>query len=220
MGAGEGELISDELSFTLSPGTLAFIRPWEKHRIKEKTELTYLYISFYGDGADAILSEIGASEPVTTFDGYVQLIDFWMKSIRRINDSNALYVTDSVFTYTISHLVGGKSKTSDGGISAIISYIQENLSESELSLRTVAKMFYYSEKYFSALFVKSTGIKFTDYLNGLRINYATKLIDDGVRSVSELSSRCGFDNSYYFSKVFKKIKGVSPSEFIKSRASD
>jgi two-component system response regulator YesN len=138
-----------------------------------------------------------------------------MKSIRRINDSNVLYVTDSVFNYTVSHLVGHKDQKNNSGIAAIISYIQENIGESELSLRTVAKMFYYSEKYFSSLFVKSTGVRFTDYLNGLRVDYATKLIEEGVRSVSELSSRCGFDNSYYFSKVFKKIKGVSPSVLMK-----
>ena len=212
---GEGVLLSGGKAYPLSPGTLVLIRPWEVYEIKEKTALTFLYISFHGDGAEAVLNEIGVSPPLAVFEGYVHLIDFWIKSIRRINAQNAVYVTSSVFMHTVSLLVGNEGKDAGSGISAIISYVQENLSDPELSLRRVARMFYYSEKYFSSFFAKSTGTKFTDYLSTLRVNYAVTLIEEGKRSVTELSALCGFDNSYYFSKVFKRIKGVSPTAFIK-----
>jgi len=81
----------------------------------------------------------------------------------------------------------------------------------------VAGIFFYSEKYFSALFREKTGVRFTDHLGELRIRYALSLIDEGMRSVSELSAACGFINATYFSKVFKKIVGKNPASYIRER---
>jgi two-component system response regulator YesN len=89
-----------------------------------------------------------------------------------------------------------------------------------MSLRMIAEIFFYSEKYFSYLFREKIGIKFTDYLNDLRIHLSLRLIREGVKSVSELSSACGFMNACYFSKVFKKIMGKSPAVYIRERAKD
>lgn len=215
---GEGEMQMDNKRVPLSPGTLVLVHPWQLFRIVEKQgELTYLYISFTGDGANKIISEIGATEPITSYEGYAHLIDFWMKSIRRIHEKNALYITESVFAATVSHLVIPEKESDEENFSVIMRYIQEHLSDPELSLRSVSRLFFYNEKYFSALFKKKNGSRFTDHLAELRIRHAISLISEGRHSVTELSDASGFVNPTYFSKVFKKTVGKTPAVYIRER---
>ncbi len=213
---GEGEVRVDGRSFSVRPGTLVLVHPWQLFSIVEtKHELTYLYISFMGESVWQILPNIGASEPITVYPGHEHLLDFWMKSIRRVQEKNALYITESVFAHTLSYLSVTQSEGEDRSFVAIKNYIQENLSDPELTLRAVAGIFFYSEKYFSYLFREKIGIRFTDYLNDLRIHYALLLIDEGEKSVSSLSSACGFMSACYFSKVFKKVMGKTPAIYIR-----
>ncbi|MBQ6823310.1 MAG: helix-turn-helix transcriptional regulator [Clostridia bacterium] len=210
---GEGELQWEGKRYPVSPGTLVLVHPWQLFRIVEtKQELTYLYVSFSGESAAPILRDIGAEQPVTVYPHREPLLDFWMRSIRRLRESNALYITESVFTYTVSHLCAEASEE-DRSMEAILRYVQENLSNPELSLRTVANLFYYNEKYFSRLFCEKVGCRFTDYLNERRMHYALRLMGEGVRSVSELAEACGFASPCYFSKVFKKTTGQTPTAY-------
>lgn len=216
---GEGEMQMDDKRIKVKAGTLVMVHPWQLFRIVEtKEELVYLYISFTGGGTDKIISEIGATEPITAYEGYAHLIDFWMKSIRRLHEKNALYITESVFAATLSRLVLPEKEEEEENFSIILRYIQEHLSDPELSLRSVAGLFFYSEKYFSALFRKKTGTHFTDHLAELRIRHAISLIDGGMRSVTELSDASGFSNSTYFSKVFKKTTGRTPAVYIREKS--
>ncbi len=213
---GEGEVRVAGRSYPVRPGTLVLVHPWQLFSIAEtKQELTYLYISFMGDAVSHILPDIGAEEPITVYPGHEHLLDYWMKSIRRIQERNALYITESVFAHTLSYLAVAGSEGDDRSLVSIKNYIQENLSDSELTLRAVAGIFFYSEKYFSALFREKIGIRFTDYLNDLRIHHALRLIDEGERSVSSLASACGFMSACYFSKVFKKVMGKTPAVYMR-----
>ena len=214
---GEGEICMDGKTYPVCPGTLVLVHPWQMFHIREtRQRLTYLYISFTGDGVEPVLRDIGAEAPVAVFPGHEGLLDFWMKSIRRVREKNALYITESVFAYTISYLCG--SAAEENSFEAVTSYIQENLSNPELSVRSVAEIFFYSEKYFSYLFQEKTGVRFTDYLNELRIHHALRLMDEGVRSVGILSEACGFASPCYFSKVFKKVMKRAPAVYRRERA--
>ncbi len=218
---GEGEMRVDGRVYPVSPGTLVLVHPWQMHEIVEtKHELTYLYISFVGGGVLPILSQIDAEAPVTVYPSHEHLLDFWMKSIRRVREKNALYITESVLMYTLSHLTAEESGADDRSLAAIKNYMQENLQNPEMSLRMVAGIFFYSEKYFSYLFREKTGVKFTDYLNDLRVRFALRLIGEGVKSIAELSAACGFMSACYFSKVFKKIMGNSPAVYIRERTKE
>ncbi len=213
---GEGEVRVGEQTYSVSPGTLVLVHPWQLfHIVETRAELTYLYISFFGDGVGEILSSIGASSPITVYPGHEHLLDFWMKSIRRVQEKNAVFITESVLSHTFSYLCAPQTEAEERSFAAIKNYVQENLSDPELSLRAVAGIFFYSEKYFSYLFREKSGIRFTDYLNDRRIHLALRLVDEGVKSVSELSAACGFMNASYFSKVFKKSMGKTPAVYIR-----
>ena len=70
-----------------------------------------------------------------------------------------------------------------------------------------------SESYLSSLFKKETGTTITDYINSTRIRQALILLNTSSLPIGEVASRCGFLDSNYFSRIFKKQLGLSPREY-------
>ena len=70
-----------------------------------------------------------------------------------------------------------------------------------------------SEGGFYLHFKKRYGKSPVEYRNGIRINSATALLINTDLQVSEIATRCGFEDAYYFSRIFKKIVGVSPRKY-------
>ncbi|PYI55600.1 response regulator transcription factor [Paenibacillus flagellatus] len=99
-----------------------------------------------------------------------------------------------------------------------IAVIEEQLGNPELSLNWVAHdMLYMNADYLGKLFKKETGEKFSNYVMKARIRKAMELIAGGDLKIFELAERLGFgDNPQYFSQVFKKVAGCTPSEYMKS----
>lgn len=98
---------------------------------------------------------------------------------------------------------------------AAVNYIQEHLSE-EINQRIVAEQVGVSSSYLSTLFAQEFGYGFVDYLNKQRIQYACDYMHDSKMKIYEIAFRAGFRDEKYFSKVFKKVTGKSPSEYRKS----
>lgn len=90
--------------------------------------------------------------------------------------------------------------------------IRQNLS-SPLNLDFVAQQVGLSPGYFSAIFKKETGIGFSNYVNQCRIEQAKKLLEETGLKVLAISDAVGFSNPRYFSRVFRDLVGVRPSEY-------
>lgn len=219
---GNGVLILDDKEFNLSPGTLFFSFPDTPFRLECDNDFTFLYISFNGEGAAALLEGFNINKENCVFNNLENLSDFWMKEIRRINNTNSMVLTESVLMYSLSYTLSqdNNSQKDISRFESVLKYIQSNFKNSDLSLIKISDMFFYNKKYLSTLFIKETGIKFTDYLNSLRIDEAKKLMKSKELSVTEISSKCGFSDSYYFSKVFKKYMGMPPTVFMNSCKTD
>ena len=91
-------------------------------------------------------------------------------------------------------------------------YIRRHYNE-DISLSRLAAIVHISPVYLSRLFKKSEGINFLDYLNQYRIEVAKKMLVDVCLQINQVSELSGFKNTKYFSKVFKKIIGITPSEY-------
>jgi Response regulator containing CheY-like receiver domain and AraC-type DNA-binding domain len=92
-------------------------------------------------------------------------------------------------------------------------YINDHIEE-KLTLNKVAELFNISPNYLSVLFSKYNDIGFTDYINQSKIDTAKKLMTDSALKIYEISDILGFESAFYFSRVFKKVTGVSPRDFI------
>ncbi|WP_139905160.1 response regulator [Clostridium thermarum] len=91
-------------------------------------------------------------------------------------------------------------------------YITDNLKE-DLKLEDTAAKFNLSSYYFSRTFKEVVGCNFSDYINMVRINKAKEMLQHDSISIKEVCYSVGYSDPNYFSKVFKKYEGVSPTEF-------
>ena len=89
-------------------------------------------------------------------------------------------------------------------------YISEHYHE-PIDLTRIAGLFNLHPVYFGALFKETTGMTFREYLTEVRLNHAEDLLWAGIYSVCTVSLMCGFSDVFYFSKVFKAKRGISPS---------
>ena len=97
-------------------------------------------------------------------------------------------------------------------VRSAISYIQLNLAQT-LNLRTIAKALNISPSYLSTLFRKETGTTLTAYIHKARIAYAMDLLRDTNMQVQAVSLECGFVDVHYFSRLFRRIEGISPQGY-------
>ena len=97
---------------------------------------------------------------------------------------------------------------------SISKYIRENFSD-DLSLYRLSKEFSMTPTYLSRFFKRSTGINLSEYINIVRITEAEKLLKNPAISITDVAFACGFNDSNYFSSVFKKAKGITPKKFSK-----
>ena len=101
----------------------------------------------------------------------------------------------------------------DPRIKQAMRYITDNFANS-ITIEDVAKNVSLNPVYFGALFKKETNTTFKDFLNKIRVNQAEDMIRTNNWNVSEAAHNCGFSDVFYFSRVFKKYKGIPPSAIL------
>ena len=101
----------------------------------------------------------------------------------------------------------------DPRIKKAMRYITDNFSQS-ITIEEVAKSVSLNPVYFGSLFKKETNTTFKDFLNKIRVNHAEDMIRTNKWNVTEAAHNCGFSDVFYFSRVFKKYKGIPPSEIL------
>jgi two-component system response regulator YesN len=95
-------------------------------------------------------------------------------------------------------------------------YVNEHFSDSEFSLERLGNELKYNKKYLSTVFKRHVGVGIVEYLHTIRIQHACTMLRQGFTSVSDVALRCGYPDSQYFSKVFKRRMNMSPREYIAS----
>lgn len=91
-------------------------------------------------------------------------------------------------------------------------YIEEHYTEN-ISLREVADAMGYSDAYFCKIFKQCFEMSFISYLNSYRTKKAIDLLGDVTVSIKDISAMSGYRDANYFTRIFKKTTGVTPSEY-------
>lgn len=94
-----------------------------------------------------------------------------------------------------------------------IKYIDANFYLNDLSLETVAEQFNTNPSYLSRMIKQEIGFSFIDYLINLRIKKAIFIMDDPTIKIYQVAEMVGYSNQHYFCKAFKKVTGISPTEY-------
>lgn len=80
-------------------------------------------------------------------------------------------------------------------------------------MEETAKELGISSYYLSKLFKESENVNYIDYVNNLRIEYAKKQLMETEKSIKEICMESGYGDPNYFSRIFKKWTGVTPTEY-------
>ena len=110
---------------------------------------------------------------------------------------------------------GEQNHKEDDIISKVEDYIEKNY-HTKLALEEVAEAVHVNRCYLSRIFKERTGEKLFEYINKSRINKAKYYLEQTDKKVYEIAEIVGLGDTTYFSRVFKKYTGYSPSEYMKT----
>ncbi len=139
----------------------------------------------------------------------------YLRDVLKITSVDRLCVWITNVLNTFMGLLASENNTDNYVINEAKQFIRKN-SASELTLSQVANFVYLSPSYFSRIFKKETGYNFIDYLNIVRVEESMKYLADLKYTLSDIAYQAGFTDQSYYSKVFKKIKGMSPGMYRKT----
>ncbi|MDF2567284.1 MAG: AraC-type DNA-binding protein [Oscillospiraceae bacterium] len=189
--------------------------PWE-----------YFWVGFNGTEAKRLmaLTSFSAESPVLHYKDDSILRNILLKIYRHrgsqpINDCR-MVGTLYLFLGELIHFCnqsdgGGHKPNTNNYMEKALKYIQYNYSR-YIGVQDVAEYVGISRSHLYRLFVETTGLSPNEFLSMYKINEACSLLRKGTLSVNQVASSVGFSDALYFSRVFKKIKGVPPTKYIKT----
>ena len=143
-------------------------------------------------------------------------------SWKKITDGDSVEQLQNLMQQQIEHLLERtKVYAVDVGsvVTTIQSYIQQNLAE-DLSLELLAGLVHLSPNYLSRLFKNSAGQTISSYIQNARVDQAKRLLCTTSLKTYEVGERVGINDPVYFSRIFKKVTGISPKEYKNSIRQD
>ena len=205
----------------LRKGDVFFAFPAVPYVLEGDDAFSYMYISYIGIRANAVMERLGINSRNFCFPDFGELEDIWLQGIALRVDLLDL-MSESVLLHTLAH-IGERTLATEEQPGALRSaevfliikkYIDDNFSNSELSLSHIGAVFNYNSKYLSTAFKKHFKIGIAEYINTVRINYACELMRQGYTGVTDIASLCGYRDALYFSQVFKRMTGESPKKYM------
>ena len=165
---------------------------------------------------------------ITAFDEFlyakgairVRALDYLLKPCNDEELANALYeavrILDSKQEVTAEEAKHTYNENASGKLVIIAeeikNYIEKHYKD-ELGIQDVAGVLNYSEAYFCKIFRQCFDKSFTTYLMEFRIGKAKELMMDLRYNIKDIGTEVGYRDSNYFSKIFKKAEGMTPTEF-------
>ena len=215
---GKGVLHTASGSYPLETGDLFFILPAVPHAIESGPDFQYAYISYLGTRGNAIMDKLKISGTNFVFPGFPHLCEMWLQGLQ-VNEQVSDLRSESILLYTFSVLGDGifsnmnTEKHDSSIVLQIRKYIDNHISDENLSLKTISGELLYNPKYCSTAFKSVMNVGISEYITTLRIQQACTLMNQGFTSVKDIAALCGFKDPLYFSKVFRKKTGESPKEY-------
>ncbi len=180
----------------------------ENYLVMPKSYLHLTILGFVNQIIRSILEFNGSIEEVygTNFDPLIQINTF-----ETLDDLKTWLLNLSY--QAVEFIDKHKQKVGRNFVDKARTYLDNNFRNPELNLIKVAEHVYISPSYLSRLFKEVTNYTITEYLNKTRIKEAENLLINSSDKIYEIAERIGFRDSHYFGIVFKKITGLSPSEY-------
>lgn len=213
---GEGRYLFGEQSFSISPGTLVYLPERSTHTFYiDSQEMEFYRIDFrlQIDGEIALFSDLPLKMCGTASSELAEAIQILADQHQFGQDTVAkTELLCSIFR-ALSAMVATPRREK---LAPAIRYLLEHLTEG-INCRTLAEACSLSTAQFYNLFHAEYHMPPLEYRDTLLMRRATLLLRDGSFSVTEIAETLGFESVSYFSRFFKKHRGLSPSAYIREK---
>lgn len=219
MHEGSLTLHTPQIDVTLRKGEIIVLPPYTTiAKTSRKGEnINYLWMHFTGSNADELLNHVHfETNKVYNIGVHFIFSNYWKNLYREfiINDEYVIEASATILTsifydfarYTKKQLSSYNLKT--------IHYIHENLAE-DYTLEKLADIEKLSKSRYRNLFTEIMGVSPINYVIDQRMNAAADMLTNTTFPISEISKKVGYEDSYYFSRLFKNRVGVSPVRYRK-----
>ena len=187
---------------------------------------SYLWVGIGGHDAEKYLRLAGLSarHPIfscTQIDTAKSYILDMMKH-HALSASNEIYIQGLLMQFLALLVedagctVSPQQNTSSVYINQAISYIHKNY-QNPLTVQEIADYLSLNRSYLTELFLKTVQLSPQQFLTQYRITKSEELLQSSSLSIQNIACSCGYSNSFSFSKAFRKVNGLSPSEYRKQK---
>lgn len=206
--------------YNLKKGAVVIFPPKFKYHYWGEPPSKYLCAHFTGSHAEKFLTDLGFSlEPFVLESEFSpkikalfdKLIEKYMTTTPFLQYSLACLLEEILLTVATDRLKSGGYRT----FKKSIKYIHENFAQ-KIQIPELAKMESLSNSRYITLFSKEIGKSPSEYILALRLERARELLLTTDMEISSVGAASGYKDQYFFSKIFKKHIGISPSEFRKN----
>lgn len=181
------------------------IDPWITNEMKCSSDLNIIKTHCF-----TLLSQIYNEANIAMDSHTFELLE------KCTNITEIKYLFTKKILYVCEYINTQNKNKANPTIRKTLNYISENL-EKEISLVSAAEFAKVKPVYLSRLFKEETGKNFIEYLTDMRLEKAKQLLCDDELNIKEITYSVGYADQNYFSKIFRKKFGMTPTEFRKSK---
>ncbi|PHA02513.1 AraC family transcriptional regulator [Bacillus pseudomycoides] len=226
---GKGSIIIEKKRYEIKEGMLFYLCPDVLHSIELDAEEPLCCVTVHFSYASVSLNEnkwdITNEVELLPLHFAQELKDYYQIDTifkRLVNSWNAKLPGYEFMTKTLLQQLliaiyqnikkQNRNYSTSLKVEKIIEYMHQNIN-SKITLTELSEMVQLSPTYLSRAFKDTTGYSVIEFFNKIKIDKAKELIIEGNKKVKEVAQTLGFADEFYFSRIFKRIEGISPSEF-------
>ncbi|KAA1181883.1 AraC family transcriptional regulator [Paenibacillus sp. B2(2019)] len=226
---GKSSFMIDRKRHLFKAGMLFYICPDVKHSIEIDAEDPLCFLSVHFNYAKVSMNEgdwgINGKvetlhlQAITELKDYYQVEDIFGRMIQSWNTKLPGYefVAKTLLQQLIIAIAQNTQKQSQNystslKVEKIINYMHQKINE-KVSLNELSDLVQLSPAYLSRAFKDITGYSIIVFFNKMKIDKAKELILEGDIKIKAVAQTLGFTDEFYFSRIFKRMTGISPSEF-------
>ena len=217
---GTGIMTVQGQRYAFEPGDIAVIPPYVEH--KKESENGFLDVCVFIKD----FRPIGRTGLRILRDDAEGTVAGLMKMAQRYYAGESVYEKAALnvigdLLYQVLTLIYMKNQKKDPRLEGIMEVMQNNLDNPDFDLSVAISKTGYAKDYFRRIFRAFTGESPVNYFQKMRIDYAKALMNQysNSRSIKDIAASCGFKDALYFSRIFKKVEGISPRAYMEQQFS-
>lgn len=206
-----------EKNYTVNKGEYFLMSPTKNQRGYKKSYSSFYFLHFTCENLQNTKYVLPVQGTLMNIERIIILLNQLQDTDRRYHDSETsnllaigilLEIKNQLQTQHIQNVTSKKNQL----YQAMLDYIKWNCFRNIL-VTELAEYFGYHQKYLSTFFKEMSGMQLKQYLMRERMEYAKAALMDSTKTVTEIAEGMGFDDHHNFSHAFKKVTGLTPTEY-------